>query len=174
MTMTLVSTTTLSGTASSITFSSIPQTGTDLLLFVSPRSATGGNVVTLQFNSSSSGYTDIRLRGGGSGSGFSSSNYVSDQLVCGYASSSAETANTVGNNGIYIPNYTGSTSKRIQADGVYEHNATTNYMSVIRGAWSGTSAIDSITLYIYSGTFDSGTVASLYTITKGSGGATVS
>lgn len=173
MTMTLVSTTTLDSSAASITFSSIPQTGTDLLLVVSPRSATGGNAMTLQFNGSSSGYTDRRLSGLGT-SRNSTSNYLTDQLICGYASSSAETSNTFGNNSVYISNYTSSLAKSISSDGAYEHNNSGNYMSIISGSWSGTSAVTSITLYIYSGTFATSTVASLYIITKGSGGATVS
>lgn len=177
MTMTLVSTVTVgAGGASSIDFTSIPQTGTDLLLVVSPRSQVTGTVLTLKFNGSSTGYSDRRLFGYGSGVG-SGSNYASGtEMVSGYAASSGETANTFGNNAIYIPNYSSSsTNKSVSSDGAYENNATSNFMSITAGLWSNTSAITSINLYIYGGgTFAQYSTASLYTITKGSGGATVS
>lgn len=173
MTMTLINTITLGSSASTIDFSSIPATYTDLLLLVSPRSATGGNAMTLRFNNSSSGYSDKRLSSTGA-SITATSNYLTDQLICGYASSSAETSFTYGSNSIYIPNYAGSATKSVTIEGTYEKDGNGNYMSIITGAWSNTAAISSITLYIYSGTFDSNTTASLYGITKGSGGATVS
>ena len=171
MTMTLVSTVTVgAGGATSIAFTGIPQTGTDLLIRISSRNSGGVNAALISFNSSTTGFSARRLFG--SGSTVSSNTYTDNRGF--YTSFSTDTAGTFGNCEIYIPNYSGSTNKSYSSDSVSENNAAAAYQALIAGLWSNTAAITSISLYPTSGNFDQYSTASLYTITKGSGGATVS
>lgn len=168
MTMTLVSTTTLSVAATNITFSSIPQTGTDLyIVFSSRRSGSGGALTSELFINNDTAMDARRLSGNGgtTGSG-SDSQYVT------ISQGTSTTSSTFANYMIYIPNYTGSNYKSFTIDAVTENNAAQASQYLISGVWYGTSAITSIK-FDAGDTFVAGTTASLYIITKGSGGATV-
>jgi hypothetical protein len=171
MSMTLVSTVTVgAGGAANITFSSIPQTGTDLLLVLSGRVSGSSGDAKITFNSSTTGYTGRYLLGSGSAA---SSDLLAQ--VAGSLPGTARTANTFGSIQIYIPNYAGSTNKSYSVDEVEENNATLAYLMIAAGLWANTSAITSIVLTDFSaGNFVQHSTASLYLITKGSGGATTS
>ena len=132
--------------ASSITFSSIPQTFTDLLLVTSLRwSSTIDDNFYLIFNSNTSSYSYRHLRGNGSNA--ASGNLSSQSsLWTGWTLGSNFTANTFSNTSHYIPNYAGSTNKSYSIDSVMETNATTAYAVLAAGLWSNTAAITSITL----------------------------
>ena len=178
MTMTLVSTVTVgSGGAASIDFNSIPQTGTDLYVVCSPRSSYSGgssNTLRLQINGDTGGnYTGRDLRGTGSAT---SSNTTSSgsNLLLSNAPAGTSTTNTFGNVGIYIPNYTASTTKSISVDSVGENNATAAEQWIVAGLWNSTSAITSLSIYFSGFNMEHYSTASLYTILKGSGGASVS
>lgn len=177
MTMTLVNTVTVgAGGAASIDFTSIPQTGTDLLVVLSAR---GDNVnatrsLLVKLNSSSTSYSDKTLWGSGSSVGSSSSSSGGVDINGGVIPAAGSTASTFSNGSIYIPNYSGSTNKSVSIDNVQENNATAAQQYLTAGLWSNTSAITSINLTPSSGNFVQYSTASLYTITKGSGGATVS
>ena len=179
MTMTLVSTVTVgSGGAASIDFSSIPQTGTDLYLVTSIRGNSGleFNTVSIKFNNdSSSAYSWRRLLGNGSTA--SSSTQTTTTFMSFIAGNGAGgTSNVFSNSSYYLPNYAQSVVKSISFDGVVENNHPTGYQVMHAGLWNSTAAITSISL-LPSGSstiFDQYSTASLYTITKGSGGATVS
>ena len=139
-----IETVTLSGTASSINFTNIPQTYTDLLIKASLRS-TRSDVVAgmlLNVNGSSSGFaTDKMVYGTGSseGSTFSGSNYIA------YINADTATASTFGNLDIYIRNYTTSDSyKSISVDALTENNATAAYSTLWSPAWNSSSPITSI------------------------------
>ena len=134
------------GTVSSIDFTSIPSTYTDLVLKLSLRPNAGGtNNITIQFNSSTGTYTVKRLVGDGS-SAASDSSGVANYLSAGYGGSSTATANTFGNAEIYIPNYAGSNAKSISSDSVNETDGSGTYMSLRAGLWDGTGAITSIVM----------------------------
>ena len=172
MTMTLVSTVTVgSGGAASIEWTGIPATGTDLLVVLSLRLFTGATYVIspIKFNSSSTGFTNKELTGTGS-STFSGSG---NRYVYGTTANGAA-ANTFSNVQIYIPNYAGSTNKSFSVESVTEDNATAVRLNLFAGLWSNTAAITSITIDGDGADFMQYSTASLYTITKGSGGATVS
>lgn len=170
MTMKLVSTVTVgSSGAASIQFTNIPQTGTDLLVIYSLRvdgSGSNGENISLGINGSYSGFTGREIEGYGSGVGSNTRN----STWGGYANGNA-TANTFNNGQIYFPNYTSSIAKSHSIDVVTENDATQAYQYIAARSWSGTSAITSLSLEI--GWFAPNSTASLYTITKGSGGATV-
>jgi hypothetical protein len=179
MTMTLVSTTTVSANVAAIDITSIPATGTDLLITFSARNtfgfyALGANIT---FNNSTSGYSTRKLWGNGS-SPASESTSGSSSIEASRAAvvGDSATSNTFSNVSIYIPNYTGSTAKSVSIDAVTENNATSAGSMIFAGLWSGTSAITSVkfTSPEAGETFMQYTTVSVYTITKGSGGATVS
>jgi len=179
MSMTLVSTVTVgSGGAGNITFSSIPQTGTDLLISFSgrttPRAATyDGIYVVFNGDTTSANYAVRDLRGSGSAvvsqnwTGFGS--LVFDRCL----TADTATSNTFSNGMIYISNYTLTTAKSVSLDAVTENNATESWQLLAAGRYSGSSAITSVVMSPNNNWAQYST-ASLYTITKGSGGATVS
>lgn len=161
------------GGASSIDFTSIPATYTDLLLKVSPRS--DRNVFSfcymrMRFNSSTTNYTYRILQGDGSSvSSLDQSNggLFSDGLLVGGTSQSNNTASTFGSTEIYIPNYAGSTNKSVSADGASEANQTNTLLVMTAGLWSNTSAITSISLVPWQGgtfNFTQYSTATLYGI----------
>lgn len=170
MTMTLISTVTVgSGGAASIDFTSIPQTYTDLFVVVSARCTTTQTDILGKFNGSTSGYSGRYLVGTGSSA---VSGTVTNFMAI--TVDSASTSNTFSNSSLYIPNYTGSTAKSYSVDAVNENNATGAYSILVAGLWTGTAAINQITLTPASGNHAQYSSASLYGILKGSGGATVS
>ena len=134
--------------ASSVTFTSIPQTYTDLKIVASTRDtyAAVSTAIYLQFNGNSSSYSMRRIRGSGSAvDSYSESSQIAINLYNIKPGASA-TASTFGNVDIYIPNYTGSTNKSVSVDGVGENNATEAYAVLFAGLWGNTSAITSIKL----------------------------
>lgn len=151
-TYTLIASTTVgAGGASSIDFTSIPATYTDLLVKVSARSTfnelNGGHAVGLKINGVT---TNQSYRGlAGTGSAVNSFNGTDNFLT--YMDASDYTASTFGNSEIYLPNYAGSNNKSLSADGVSENNATAARMGLVAYLWSQTSAITSLTLFPYSG-----------------------
>jgi len=152
-TYTLISSQTLSGSASSVTFSSIPQTYTDLLLVASARTDRSYfllvDSILVQPNASATGYTTRNLLGTGSATQ-SNTDTAALQLSAG-ATTSNETANTFGNGSCYIPNYTGSAYKSASLDGVGENNATEAWAGFTASLWSNTAAITSLKLLPYGG-----------------------
>jgi hypothetical protein len=139
-----------SGGASTISFTSIPSTFTDLCLKISSRES-GGAGLNFTFNGVTTGYNDIELY---TNNGTSAASYArsGNAGFWGIDNSSSTTANTFGNSQIYIPNYAGSTNKSYSADGVAENNAPTSWMALDAGLWSNTAAITSIGLSPITGT----------------------
>ena len=136
--------------ASSVTFTSIPQTYTDLQILVSARSTRTSDFrdeLFIRFNSDSGNNYSVRdLNGSGSTAGTSSS-LTTNYLKRGTTPTDNATASTFSNNTIYIPNYTGSNQKSVSTEEVTENNsATNNYLDLRAGLWTGTSAITSISL----------------------------
>ena len=138
------------GGASSIDFTSIPNTYTDLVVKLSARTTrttTGSDWVKISFNGVSTNQTMRLLYGEGSGTGS-----YSDSLIYSAIGSNAQTSSTFGSTEFYIPNYAGSTNKSVSSDGVSENNsATGNYLNLVAGLWSSTAAINQITLTPYTG-----------------------
>lgn len=172
MTMTLVSTVTVGSSGTSdILFSGIPQTGTDLYFLISGRTdGTGNTNLGLSFNASNADVSWRKLTGNGStATSTSGTTYTNVSVV----NDSAATSNTFCNGSIYVSNYSStSTSKPFSIDLVTENNATAATQQLVAGLWNSTSALTSIE--IKNSYWLIGTTISLYTITKGSGGATVS
>jgi hypothetical protein len=151
--------------ATDITFSSIPSTYTDLLVVASVRgsdvTATNTNL-RIQFNGSTSNYSERQLYGNGSSATSATLTYAS----LGYVSSAGATASTFGNCQAYIPNYASAAFKSISAEGVAEGNTTAMLMAIDAGLWSDTSAITSIKLFVPSYNLLQYSTATLYGISK--------
>jgi hypothetical protein len=155
-----------SGGASSIDFTSIPQTYTDLVVKVSARSDKTGQSyenIGINFNGSSSNLSDKTLY---TINGTSASSSTDASLgIIGQAALADATANTFGNTEAYIPNYTGSNYKSFSGDGVNENNTTAATLMLSAGLWSNTAAITSITLIpLYGTKFLQYSTATLYGI----------
>ena len=167
MTMTLIETKTLGTAAASIEFTSIPQTFTDLVCFVSARSTTSVNFYRINLNNSALDFTGRYLTSQGPASGTSAPAF-------GRMPESTWTANTFGNDFWYLPNYTSSANKSISVDATAENNSgSLFYLDIVAGLWSNSSAITSVKFVPSSGNFDVGTTISLYGILKGSSGGVV-
>jgi hypothetical protein len=153
---------------SSVTFSSIPQTGyTDLVVKVSARATYAANFqdINIRFNGSATGYSSKLLQGDGSAATAASNS--SGALVWGTNSVSANaTANTFSNGEAYIPNYTSANFKYISVDSATENNATAAYAMLSAGIWSNTAAITSIELYLGAGNYSQYTTFYLYGVAK--------
>ena len=144
-----------SGGASTASFTSIPATYTDLKVLVSTRQNNTG--MRVRFNSDTgTNYSWRRLEGNGTvAASNSNTTYGSPYNTFIYWSmqnQTIDTANTFSNGEMYIPNYAGSTQKSLLADSVAENNATTAYMAMQAGLWTGTAAITTITLSPDTGT----------------------
>ena len=173
--MKLIESKTLGTAAASIEFTSIPQTFTDLVLLVSGRTTGGAGECWLRFNGDSgTNYSWRRLLGTGSAASSDSQasygGYNTFLYFPTMATRGTYTANTFGSGMIYIPNYAGSTTKSASMDGVSENNATAAQQELIAGLWNSTAAITSILLDIQTDSYETGTVASLYGVLKGSDG----
>lgn len=132
--------------ASSISFTSIPSTYTDLLIKASLRSdKTDGNDshdLILSINSSTANLSFISIRGDGASV---YSNTVTDRILRGIVPSNY-TANIFSNIDIYIPNYLSNLNKSFAVDTSVENNAVRGDLGYVAARWSQTSAISSLTL----------------------------
>lgn len=175
MAITKIATQTLASTVSSITFSSIPGTFTDLWLTASARGNNAGvnDDLIVSFNGSGSNHSWRILYGTGSSAGSTSGSSNGRYMT---TTGATATSNTFGSSEIYIPNYAGSTNKSVSGNSVSENNATGVFMEINAGLWANTAAITSLTVAISPGTLlQIGSTFTLYGVTKGSlAGVTVS
>jgi hypothetical protein len=146
-TYTLISSSVLSSTTANVTFSSIPQTYTDLVLRMSYRTnASGlfGSNPAIRFNSdttSNYSYTALEAKGTSAAS-FAESSI--NALYMQSSDSAGNTADTFTSNEVYIPNYTGTANKPISQFKAAEQNATTAEMHILASLYRGSSAISTI------------------------------
>ncbi len=156
-----------SGGAASIDFSSIPTTFTDIKIVAALRNTGAGGPYEgyVRFNGvSTSTYSDKWLRGDGA-SAISASD-ATTQMYDLFHPGLGATSNTFGNLEIYVPNYAGSTAKSVSMDVVTENNGTTAYSVLVAGLWTGTAAINQVTLYPQSGSFAQYSTAYLYGVSN--------
>ena len=167
ITYTAIATTTVgAGGASSIDFTSIPNTYTDLLIKISTRSTvagTGQDDINVTFNGSTSSYSWRNLLGSGS-SAISQSGGTSNIRMSAVSPNAGTTSSTFSNAELYIPNYAGSNNKSVSIDMVSEANQASTYMGLVAGLWSNSSAITQVTFTGASGNFVQYSSATLYGI----------
>lgn len=163
----LIASNTLSSSAASVTFSSIPATYTDLVLKISAKSdrANNNDDIKLYFNTDTgANYSRTYLLGNGA-TASSSRNSATGYLAIDSGSNGGSEANTFSSTEIYIPNYRSSTFKPVGSMQVQEANSTTARIFANAGLWSQTGAITSIGIYIWTGpNFVSGSSFFLYGI----------
>lgn len=152
-----------SGGASSIDFSSIPQTYNDLVIKLSTRSTWTGNPT----------WADTQLRPNGSttnlalrsvfGYGSTVASNTDANVTGGFANNDSTTSNTFSSTEIYIPNYTSSYNKSWYLDTITETNGSNAMQWMAACLWANSSAITSISL-VPQGSFKQYSTATLYGI----------
>ena len=163
----------LASAQASITFSSIPQTFTDLYLVCSLRYSGSFGIanVTFRLNGSSSSIYSERMLYTSSGSVLSASTSNIDRFDFSYAPGATNTASTFSSNQFYIPNYTSSVAKSVSSEVSVESNGTPYFEAIVAGLFNSSSAITSLTLTAQeNSTFAQYSSATLYGILKGSDG----
>jgi hypothetical protein len=144
---------------SSITFSSISGTYTDLVLVISGRTDTARNL-TMRYNGDTgSNYSATRMSG--TGTSADSTRFTSQTSIPldGYA----YPTNTAGQHNaiINIMNYSNTTTFKTNIERV---NNTTGGTEAFVGLWRNTAAITSVTINVVSGTWSSEATLTLYGI----------
>ena len=155
VTYTPIATNTLSSTASSVTFSSIPGTYKDLVVIVAGTMTTGStNNVNFQFNGDTgSNYSWTRMLS--STTALSSARGTSDlEIDIGILSSTSQSATIA-----HIQNYSNSTTYKTAIG----RGNTSEYVQESVGAWRNTAAITSVKIQT-AAIFSVGTIFTLYGI----------
>jgi hypothetical protein len=147
-----IATTTASGGSTSVTLSSIPATYTDLVLVMAGSNSSNSDL-RMRFNGDTgSNYSATVLFGdGSSASSFRESNQTSFYGAFG--------ANS--NNIINIQNYANTTTYKTA---MTRANMPGTYVFSIVQLWRSTAAINSVTLFVTSGSYNSDVVFTLYGI----------
>ena len=156
-TYTPIASITLGADASSVTFSSIPQTYTDLVLVFAGESSTADVSIGLVFNSdTAANYSWTTLQGNGTAASSARDANISYTVV--------GSVSTGQNNSImHIMNYSNSTTnKTVLGRG----NVSTQRTRLYAGLWRSTAAITSVNVRINDGStlFVSGSTFNLYGI----------
>ena len=155
-----IATTTLGSASTTITFSSIPATYTDLRLVLVDRGASGSTIL-VRFNSDSgSNYSRTRLQGdGASASSSQSTNQAS--VICGNQPSAT---GVWGMHTVDVFSYAGSTNKTCLVTASEDANGSGTVQRQV-ALWRSTAAINTLTISA-SNNFDAGTTAAIYGILK--------
>lgn len=154
-----------SGGASTISFTSIPQTYTDLVVKISGRSNRSEVFDNMEFRlngSTTSADRRYLLAYNGNTLISGSDTNIGGQIVSALAGDTA-TASTFGNTEVYIPNYTSNNYKSFSGDAVGENNASNSRLGLNAVVWANTSAVTSIEMAPSTGTlFKEYSTATLY------------
>jgi len=155
-----IATQTLGSAASTITFSSIPSTYTDLRLVLIVSDGSNGSRINCNFNSDTGNtYSMTNIQGTGA-SALSSRGTSQTYLNAGNCTASTNKAFTT----IDIFSYTGSTYKTCLTTNSRDDNGSGAVMRFVN-LWQSTSAINRIDLTLATtGNFDAGSTATLYGI----------
>lgn len=160
-TYTPIASTTTSGSAATVTFSSISGAYTDLIVVVNYDSVTAGNQsLNMRFNGdTATNYSYTILRGSGSAAQSANSGGADNRIYCG--SSSTGTTNIASNAIIQIQNYSNTTTYKTA---LIRDNNPDYYVFANVGLWRSTVAITSVTFYQSSYNFINGSTFALYGI----------
>ena len=139
----------------SVTFSSIPQGYTDLIVMVSSRVANAAVYGSVVFKPNNLTATSKRLYG-------DATSAVSNSGVNAEGVGGNATANTFSNITYYLPNYTSSAYKSASIDWTGENNATESYLGISAHLISTTSPITSFVITANTLTFVANSTFTLY------------
>jgi hypothetical protein len=136
-----IATTTLGSAASSVTFSSISGTYTDLVIVcLVEKETSGGDYIGLRFNSDTgTNYSRVRLSGDGS----SAASYQDANQNIAYCDLNSSQGASPGNLIINLNNYSNATTYKTA---LTRGNNTVSGTSAVVNLWRSTSAINSVTL----------------------------
>ena len=143
----IASSTVGSGGSSSLSFTSIPSTYTDLCLLISLRTAQAGasSDCRITLNGTNTG---LNSRGLDSRNPPNSWNYTNNLYLVGGGNGNTSTASTFTNWQIYIPNYASTTTyKSVSGDYVRESNDNNSgqvYCGLVAGIYNSNTAITSV------------------------------
>lgn len=143
----IATTTVGSGGATNIDFQNIPSTYTDLLVKVSIQannSASSSYALYTKINNDSANHSYHYMRGSGSAIATGKLTNQSDIYIGEIPSTFV--SSTFGNAEIYITNYTSGNHKSMSIYNVTERNDTNAWATICAGLWSGSAAINRITL----------------------------
>lgn len=146
-----------SGGTSSIGFTNIPQSYTDLLIKFSGRNVNNAYTFSVQINGTTVTNTK-RLYATGSGA------YATDTFNGNYTNYSTALGSTFGSADLYFFNYAGSTYKRFIVEAASEDSYVSAYMNFSANTNGSSNAITSITLVPETGNFAEFSSATLYGI----------
>lgn len=153
-TYTLISSQVLGSSATSVTFSSIPSTYTDLMVLVSARNsrAQAPDNLSWTYNGVTSAvYSDNWMTGNGTGAGAGSNTNNNYNYAPNVIDANTATSNTFGSVEIYIGNYLSSLYKAVSSTGAQENNQTQAYMAATAHLWGTFNSINSLTFSSPSG-----------------------
>ena len=156
-TYTPIATQTLGSTVSSVTFSSIPSTYTDLVLVCSPLT-TAGAAVQIRFNSDTgTNYSRTFINGNGSSAGSQQASNL-DQNSISYSGANTTPYAVI----TQFMNYSNTTTNKTYLS---RSNSASDEVITYVGLWRSTAAISTILLFpSSSGSFTSGSTFTLYGI----------
>jgi hypothetical protein len=161
-TYTPIASITLGATAASVTFNSIPQTYTDLILVSSVTQNTSYNNLNARFNSDTAtnySATWLTASGGTVFSGRASS--ISAAYLSAYAAPGTTAGNFMCTS--HIMNYSNATTNKTMISRAGNPGTGTDVEMVV-SLWRSTAAITSITLSLGANSFVSGSTFNLYGI----------
>lgn len=142
-----------------VTFTNIPQTYTDLVLVINGLS-TGFEGVEYQVGNGSvdtaSNYSRVRVMGDGTSA--SSFRTTSDRFLCDGFN------NTSGAGSMQIVNFMNYSNTTTFKTALFRGNSTQSYILAQVGLWRSTVAINTIKVLGYNGNLSSGTTISIYGI----------
>jgi hypothetical protein len=151
-----IATTTLGSAASSVTFSSIPGTYTDLIVVMNYANSTGLADVYFQFNGDTgSNYSRTQLFGTGSAAGSNRGTNETAFNGVGYVGTTWSQSIS------HIMNYSNTTTNKTI---LVRNDGTSNLVMANVGLWRNTSAITSILIGYSTNNFIAGSTFTLYGI----------
>lgn len=167
-TYTLISASNISSSTAGVTFSSIPQTYTDLIIRITSR---GQSWIQMRFNGSTSTYYEIYGYQQSGSTGYGAVGPQSSIGASGWWQSvpTSNSADTFGTSEVYIPNYTKNASiNQVLGILAFRNDTTTSTNgggTFMVGSWATTTAISEI--YVFgSSNFVAGSKIYLYGISK--------
>lgn len=159
-----IATQTLTGTVATVTFSSIPQTYTDLILVVQGRSSTGGSsdVLNISFNGNTGSlYSYTRVQGDGSTASSGRETSVTTWRINYNLPGGGATANVFGLDTIQLMNYSNT---NVFKSALWRSSPGQILSALSANLFRSTSAITSIDLFLSVANFVSGSTFTLYGI----------
>ena len=162
VTYTPIASQTLTSSAASVTFSSIPQDYRDLVVVTNGRGTTTSyTVMAVAFNGSSTGYEFVAMYGDGS----ATASYTESATVI----SANQIARSNSTSGYFTPvifNIMDYSATDKHKSVLLRNSGTGTNMIVLAGAgrWANTSAITSMTFYPGNGNFETGSTFELFGI----------